>query len=148
MKARLLTTTTAMLLLLCCALSFDSQTLVAAEQLKVHGIFRSNMVLQRDKPISVWGWAPAGRQVRVTFGEHSRDTKATGENGRWEVVFDPQPANAQGQKLQVQAGDDAIVMENILIGDGWVMNGQSNMAFALKAVYEAPLEASAEKSRR
>ena len=33
-------------------------------------------------------------------------------------------------------------MDNILIGDIWVMNGQSNMAFALKAVYEAPFEAS------
>ncbi|MCA9248654.1 MAG: hypothetical protein KDA42_16125 [Planctomycetales bacterium] len=120
---------------------FSSQ-LFAAEALKVHGIFRSNMVLQRDKPITVWGWAPVGSDVTVTFGELSAKGKAEGEAGRWEVVFDSQSANADAQTLTVNAGDQTIEMDNILIGDVWVMNGQSNMAFALKAVYEAPFEAS------
>ena len=118
------------------------QTLSAAEQLKVHGIFRSNMVLQRDKPITVWGWAPAGTTVKVSLGELSATGKATGDKGRWEVVVDAQPANTQGQTLAVQAGDDVIEMGNILIGDVWVMNGQSNMAIGLRAVYESNFEAS------
>ena len=123
-------------------LSLCSQQLFAAESLKVHGIFRSNMVLQRDKPITVWGWAPAGSDVSVSLGEQSATGKATGDAGRWEVVFESQPANADGQSLTVKTGDQTIEMDNILIGDIWVMNGQSNMAFALKAVYEAPFEAS------
>lgn len=114
----------------------------AADSLKVHGIFRSNMVLQRDKPITVWGWAPTGSDVKVTLGEHSASSKAKGETGRWEVTFKPQPASANGQRLRVASGEQSIEMENILIGDIWVMNGQSNMAFALKAVYDAPFEAS------
>ena len=114
----------------------------AAEQLKVHGIFRSNMVLQRDKPIKIWGWAKSGSDVEVSLGEHSATGKADGEKGRWEVVFDSQSANGQGQMLKVQAGDDVIEMENILIGDIWVMNGQSNMAFALHAVYQNAFESS------
>jgi sialate O-acetylesterase len=118
------------------------QAVHAADQLKVHGIFRSNMVLQRDKPITVWGWAPADSDVKVSLGDQAVAGKAGGDEGRWEVVFDPQPADANGQTLKVQAGDQTIEMTNILIGDVWVMNGQSNMAFGLRAVYQAQFEAS------
>ena len=118
------------------------QAVQAADQLKVHGIFRSNMVLQRDKPITVWGWAPAGSDVKVSLGDNAAAGKAGGDEGRWEVVFDSQPANANGQTLKVQSGDQTIEMKDILIGDIWVMNGQSNMAFGLRAVYQAQFEAS------
>ncbi len=126
----------AILLLLC------SSPLFAADSLKVHGIFRSNMVLQRDKPITIWGWAKVGSDVNVTFGELSSTSQAKGDDGRWEVVFEPQAANAEGQRLSVSSGEQIIELDEILIGDVWVMNGQSNMAFALKAVYEGPFEAS------
>jgi sialate O-acetylesterase len=119
-----------------------AQSLLAAEELKVHGIFRSHMVLQRDKPITVWGWAPAGSEVQVSLGARSATGKAAGNKGRWEVVFEAQAANANGQNLLVKAGDAIIKVEDILIGDLWVMNGQSNMAFGLRAVYQGNFEAS------
>ncbi len=108
--------------------------------LKVHGIFRSHMVLQREKPITIWGWAPIGTEVIVKLGNQKGVSKAVEETGRWEVVFAAQPANTQGQSLVVQAGEQVVRMDDILIGDVWVMNGQSNMAFALKGVFEADLE--------
>lgn len=116
--------------------------LPAAEALKVHGIFRSNMVLQRDKPITIWGWAPNGSEVAVAFGKLSDTAKAAGDEGRWEVVFSAQEANAESQSLTVKAGDEVVRLDNILLGDVWVMNGQSNMAFGLRGVYEAEFEAS------
>lgn len=116
------------------------QNLLAVDPLKTHGIFRSNMVLQRDKPITIWGWAPVGTGVEVSFGKRSAKAKAEGERGRWQVTFDSQSANSEGQELVVKAGKKVIRMENILIGDLWVMNGQSNMAFALKAVYQNAFE--------
>ncbi|CAN5141096.1 sialate O-acetylesterase [soil metagenome] len=119
-----------------------SQWLQAAEPLKVHGVFRSNMVLQRDKPIAIWGWAAAGTEVTVTLGEQTATGKAAGEKGRWEVVFKEQPANARGQSLSIKTGDQMIKMDNILIGDIWVMNGQSNMAIALRTIHEGQFEAS------
>jgi len=120
-------------------LAAGSQTLAADRKLKVHGIFRSNMVLQRDKPIKIWGWAPAGTDVKVSFGKLSATGKAAGEKGRWEVVFKAQAANAQGQTIKVQAGEQAVEMDNIVIGDIWVMNGQSNMAFGLRGTLHADL---------
>jgi len=119
-----------------------TQRVHAADSLKVHGIFRSNMVLQRDKQIKVWGWAPTNSEVKVSLGDLSTSSHAEGDKGRWEVEFDPQPANIKGQTLRVESGGNVIEMNNILIGDVWVMNGQSNMVFALKAVYQAPFESS------
>ncbi len=95
--------------------------------LKVHGIFRSNMVLQRDKPIKIWGWATTGGKVHVSLGALSAKATAKGERGRWEVTFKPQTANSQPQTITVTSGDKKLQMTNILIGDAGVMNGQSNM---------------------
>jgi sialate O-acetylesterase len=133
---RILTATITLLL------SLQAGTLLAAESLKVHGIFKSNMVLQRDKPLTIWGWAPAGTEVSVSFGSLSGSGNAAGGDGRWEVVFEPQAANAEPQSITVKAGGETVKMDNILLGDVWVMNGQSNMAFGLRAVYEAEFEAS------
>jgi hypothetical protein len=50
------------------------------------------------------------------------------------------PANATGQKLVVTAKDETLTLENIVIGDVWGMNGQSNMAFGLANVNESDME--------
>jgi len=124
---------------LCSACQTAEQTVC---ELKVHGIFRSNMVLQRQKPIKIWGWAPKGSEVKVQFGQLSASDKADGDGGLWEISFEAQEADIKGRELTVSSGDKSIKMSDILIGDVWVMNGQSNMAFALKAVYQSHFEAS------
>ena len=111
-----------------------------AGTLKTHGIFSNNMVIQRDKPITIWGWAKPGQKVSVRFGQEKAEATAGGEAGRWEVTFPARQANAAGQKLTVTSGEETIEMDNILIGDVWVMNGQSNMAFGLGKTYRADME--------
>ena len=86
--------------------------------------------------------APVGTEVKASLGELLASGKAGGDNGRWQVTFNAQPANSNPQVLKVRGGDKVIQMTNILIGDVWVMNGQSNMAFGLRAVYQASFEAS------
>jgi len=111
-----------------------------ASTLKTHGIFSSNMVIQREQPITIWGWAETGRKVSVQFGQEKAEATAGSEAGRWEVTFPARQANATGQKLTVNSGDETIEMENIVIGDVWVMNGQSNMAFGLGPTNRADME--------
>ncbi len=108
--------------------------------LRVHNIFSSNMVIQRDKPITIWGWARTGRKVSVRLGRAKAETTADGDTGRWAVTFPARQADAAAQKLTVASGDETIEMDDIVIGDVWVMNGQSNMAFALGATFRADLE--------
>ena len=112
----------------------------AAGTLKTHGVFSSNLVIQRDKPITIWGWAEPGRKVSVQFGQEKAEATADGEAGRWEATFPARQADPTGRKLTVTAGDEKIEMDNIVIGDVWVMNGQSNMAFGLSKTYRADME--------
>jgi len=123
-----------------CTIVMTFQGLALAGTLKTHGIFSSNMVIQRDKPIKIWGWAKPGQNVSVQFGQAKARVTANGEAGRWEATFPAQQANVTGQKLTVAAGDETIEMDNIVIGDIWVMNGQSNMAFGLGKTLQADME--------
>ncbi len=125
-------------LLLTVLLSASAQPAAAA--LKTHRIFSSNMVLQRDKPITVWGWADAGEKVVVRFGDEKSQATADAKRGAWRVTLPARPANAEGQTLTVSAGDEAIELNNIVVGDVWVMNGQSNMAWGLGGTEQSDLE--------
>ena len=100
------------------------------EGLCVHNLFQSNMVLQRDKPVAVWGWAAPGEQVTVSFAGQTQ-TATADKDRAWKVMLTAMPANAQAQKMTVQGKDKTLTLENILVGDVWVLGGQSNM--------EAPL---------
>lgn len=115
-------------------------TISPAQTLKVHAIFSSNMVIQRGKPIKVWGWAAPGATVAVQFGKDKADTKAAPEKGRWEVTFPAREASADPQTLTVTAGGEKVEMGNIVVGDVWVMYGQSNMAFPLGKVLNRDTE--------
>ena len=123
-----------MLAIALCGVGSDAGTL------KTHRVFSSNMVIQRDKPIVIWGWAEAGSKVTVQFGQETAETAADVESGRWEVTFPARQADATGRKLTVTSGGETIELDNIVIGDVWVMNGQSNMGFGLGKVQEGDLE--------
>ncbi len=112
----------------------------AAPKLKLHNIFTSNMVIQRDKPIVIWGWATPDSNISVRFGERTAVAKSDGTSGVWEVTFEPQAASTTGQKLIVTNGVDTIEMDNIVIGDIWVMWGQSNMKWSLGKSQSADFE--------
>jgi sialate O-acetylesterase len=111
-----------------------------ARALKTHRIFSSNMVIQRDKPIVVWGWADAGDKVAVQFGTEKAEAVAAGEVGRWEVKFPAHPADTAARTLTVSSGDETLRLDNVVIGDVWVMNGQSNMALGLDKVNDGDFE--------
>ncbi len=117
-----------------------SPSLWAADALKVHGVFSSHMVIQRDKPIVVWGWGPAGSNVSVRFGNEQAETTVKDRKGYWAVAFPARGADANPRTLTVKSGKETIEMENIVIGDVWVMNGQSNMAWGLGKTTQADME--------
>ena len=112
---------------------------VAPAEVRVHHVFDSNMVLQRDKPVRVWGWAEAGERVRIEFAGQTK-TAAAGKDGKWIVELEPVPANAEPQVLAVTGRANSVRFENVLVGDVWILSGQSNMEDVLESVYHGDVE--------
>jgi len=105
----------------------------------VHNLFQTNMVLQRDKPISIWGWAAPDEKVTVSFAG-KKQTAVAAKDRSWKVTFPAMKANAAPKKLTVQGKDKTLNLENILIGDVWVLGGQSNMEEPIQHVEYGRLE--------
>ncbi|WP_185962634.1 sialate O-acetylesterase [Thalassomonas sp. M1454] len=99
---------------------------------KLADVFSDNMVLQRDKPVNIWGQADPGEAVKVTFSEQSLTTVAN-IDGTWAVQLAPLSANKHGQQLQVTAQNTQVI-NNILIGDVWLASGQSNMKYPTQGI--------------
>jgi hypothetical protein len=100
------------------------------------------MVLQRDRPIHIWGWSDPGEKVAVAFHGTSRDTLGD-RLGNWSVFLPPEAAGGPYQ-LTVTSSNK-IVLDDVLIGDVWFASGQPNMEMPLKGFPGAPLKDSAEE---
>ncbi len=93
-------------------------------------IFSSNMILQRDVPVPVWGKAENGTVVTVSW--NGKTQTSTAQDGAWKVVLPSMPGSAKPRVMSIQAtGQDEIRFDNIVIGDVWLASGQSNMAMRL-----------------
>ena len=110
-----------------------------SDGLCVSNVFQSNMVLQRDKPISIWGWAAPGEEVTVTFGNNKQTRKAASDRS-WKVTLPPAAASSTPHTLIIKGATDSLTLDNILIGDVWVLGGQSNMEFPLDRIENGQLE--------
>lgn len=110
-----------------------------ASGLCVSNVFQSNMVLQRDKPIAIWGWAAPGESVEVSLGDERQTTQAAADRA-WRVTLAARKAMASPQQITVQGKDARLVLDNVLMGDVWVLGGQSNMEFELEKVENGALE--------
>lgn len=107
--------------------------------LMVHNLFQSNMVLQRDKPIHIWGWADEGKEVTVSFAGNTEKVTAAND-GKWIVEFPAMAADATPKKMEISCGGEKTLMENILIGDVWLLGGQSNMEHPIARVEGGDME--------
>lgn len=105
----------------------------------LHNLFQSDMVLQRDKPIRIWGWAAPGETVTATFAGQTQTATAAADRS-WKVTFSAQPANATPQEILVKGKNQTIALKNILIGDVWLLGGQSNMEFPISNADNGDLE--------
>lgn len=105
----------------------------------VANLFQSNMVLQRDKPLNIWGWAEPGETVTVSFAGQEVQAKAAADRA-WQVTLKPVPVNKTPQTMTVKGKGATLTLDNILVGDVWVMGGQSNMEFPIAKVDDGDLE--------
>ncbi|RFM26411.1 sialate O-acetylesterase [Deminuibacter soli] len=125
------------LVLLCCGLL--AQTGFA--QLRLAGIFSDHVVLQREKPVPVWGWAGAGERITVRLNNRIAVTKAD-RLGKWRVQLPPLAAGGP-YTLSVTGKGTTLQVNDVLIGEVWLCGGQSNMEWKLADVTNAGTELAA-----
>jgi sialate O-acetylesterase len=92
-------------------------------------MFGDNMVLQRGKPNTIWGWSKPGDMIQGEISGNKART-VTGKDGRWELKIEP-PAPGGPYTLQIDGAQHADLHE-VLVGDVWLCGGQSNMELPLE----------------
>lgn len=102
----------------------------ATAQLQVADIFTSNMVLQRNQPITIFGKGTPGTKISINFSGSTQETVVL-PDATWLATFKKQKANSHPQALTVSDGKETIELKNLLIGDVWICSGQSNMEWPM-----------------
>lgn len=99
----------------------------ASAAVQMHGLFTSDMILQRNEQVAVYGTANAGEVVTVQFAGQTK--VGTADAGRrWKVLLDAMPASSTGRAMSVTStGGTNLSLTNILVGDIWILGGQSNI---------------------
>jgi sialate O-acetylesterase len=88
------------------------------------------MVLQRQQPIRIWGWAKPGEQVSVQLGDLKLQTTKASSTGSWLIEL---PAQKEGGPFKIQvSATEKIVIEDVWIGEVWIASGQSNMEWRME----------------
>jgi sialate O-acetylesterase len=95
----------------------------------VSPIFGDNMVLQRGKVNTIWGWSQPGDVVRVEIADHIASS-VTRPDGRWQVKILP-PAPGGPYIVKIQGRQTTVELHEVLVGDVWLCGGQSNMLLPL-----------------
>lgn len=104
-------------------------------------LFADHAVLQRDKPLPVWGTASAGEKVAVSFRGQTMHATAGGD-GHWIVFLDPAPASASPAELTI-TGKNQVVVRDVVVGEVWLCSGQSNMEWPVSRAANAAAEIAA-----
>ncbi len=107
-------------------------TPVGVFALELAAPFTDNAVLQRDKPVTVWGTAQPSGEVIVEFAGQKVTAKADA-NGNWRATLKPLAASAEPRALSVSSGAKSLTRDNILVGEVWMATGQSNMGWRVSA---------------
>ncbi len=100
----------------------------AQAEVRLAKVFTSHMVLQREAPVPVWGWADSGAKVTVAFAGQKAEAVADAA-GAWQVQLPAMNASGEGRTLVVTSGTNTVRLGNVVVGDVWLCSGQSNMAF-------------------
>lgn len=125
------------LLILLLAPAASAQT---ATNVRLPRLVADHMVLQRDRPVAVWGWADPGGTVTVRLADATASA-TVGADGMWRVEL---PAmNAGGPYTVTIEGAETITVHDVLVGEVWLASGQSNMEFSLRRVDHADAEVAA-----
>jgi len=101
-----------------------------AEELRLGRYYSDQMVLQRDKPTVIRGFAGAGAEVQVSFAGQEKRGKA-GASGNWKVTLNPLSASPKGMDLTVKSGREQVILKDVVVGDVLLFGRQTTIDITL-----------------
>ncbi|NGM64320.1 sialate O-acetylesterase [Sphingobacterium sp. SGR-19] len=108
-------------------------TSIIYAKVKLPALIDDGMVLQRDQPVKIWGWADVEEEITVKFNKQQYQV-TTAVDGTWSLTLPK--LDAGGPYVMTIEGENEITIRDILVGDVWLCSGQSNMAFKMDRVKE------------
>src|SRR5450631_1532785 len=121
-----------------CCIFFVFLTVPVFSQMHLSAIFSDHMILQRDKPVKIWGTAKASEMVRVTIGKVNDSVKAD-TDGKWIISLHSFAAGGP-YILTIQTKKEKRIFSDVLFGEVWLCSGQSNMEFKVRQAVNANYE--------
>jgi len=116
-------------IIICTLLTLSILTPSAIADIELPKIISDQMILQRNRPVHLWGWADAGEQIAVKLAGNTASTTADAK-GRWSLDLDALPAG--GPHTLMLKGKNSVTVNDIMIGEVWLCSGQSNMEFQVR----------------
>ncbi|MDD2552009.1 MAG: sialate O-acetylesterase [Dysgonamonadaceae bacterium] len=106
------------------------QSIIA--EIKLPAIVSSNMVLQRNTTIKLWGWADAKEKITIKTSWINQEMSVeANNNGTWHIEVKTNNSK-EPQTIKIKSNASDITLENILFGEVWLCSGQSNMQQPIK----------------
>ncbi|ULT24984.1 hypothetical protein KUH03_39980 [Sphingobacterium sp. E70] len=102
---------------------FFLQAFLLKAELRLPAIFGDNMILQRDSPIKLWGWAEKNETIHVRFMQQKLKVQAD-RNGQWSITLAPTPYGGP-YNMEIKGHSEQVSLKNILVGEVWLASGQS-----------------------
>jgi len=108
-------------------------------EMVVHPFFRDHMVLQRDMPVPIWGWATPGDRIDISF-DGQRKSAVADNTGRWQITLNPMAADNTPQDMIIAESDGSAkqTLKDVLVGEVWLCAGQSNMLAMTSSLSTGP----------
>lgn len=111
-------------------LIFALFSLNAKADITLPKIIGDNMVLQRNKPVAIWGNASTGERITIRFDQQTKTTVAD-NSGNWKIELNAMAASDKSAVMTISGANETISLKNILVGEVWLCSGQSNMEYTM-----------------
>ncbi len=126
----------ALITLIATLLLMFSQSIKA--EVKLPAIVSSNMVLQRNTTIELWGWSDAKEKITIDVSWLEERMKIEADNeGNWRIEVKTTNSK-EPQSIKIRSKSSDITLENVLFGEVWLCSGQSNMQQSMRGYYGQP----------
>lgn len=103
-----------------------------ASNLTVNSLFTDNVILQRQQTVPVWGIGTDGKTVTVKFAGQVKTAAVS--CGKWRVDLDPMKASSENRTMYISMDKELITVRNVLVGEVWLVSGQSNITVTFAAL--------------